>query len=131
MSHPRKNDIWKSKTGDTKIKPREGNGYGNVGNLSLRADPLLSRGPSKSSPGGLLSTPPARRVRRWGPFFRRLHLVLPCGAGVAQPRGPEGSGGARESRCFAVLRGHTKTEIVWKIRNDITTISVFIIKDTI
>ena len=38
----------------------------------FHGDALLSRRPSKPFPGGLLSIPPARRVWRWGPSFRRL-----------------------------------------------------------
>ena len=69
--HPREKTSsiqLKPQSGDTKEKSREGNASENVGNSSLTGG---SRGPSKSSPGGLLSTPPARQAWCWGPFFRR------------------------------------------------------------
>ena len=89
----------------------------NDGNHCLPGDPPLSREPRKPSPRGHLPTPPARRVRRLRPFFRREHRGLLCGAGVAWSRGRGGSGGGRKSRCPA---GCTKTEEVLKI-NDVTT----------
>ena len=42
----------------TRKKSREGNASENVGTLTLPRDPLLSRGLSKTSPGGLLSISP-------------------------------------------------------------------------
>ena len=52
------------------------------------------------SPGGLLSTPPARQVGSWRPIFRQRHLVLPCGAGVAgsRSRGGQGTGSSNFAR---------------------------------
>ena len=72
----------------------------------------------KKSPGVLLSTPPARRVWRWGPFFRRKHLVQPCGAGLARCCGRAGSDGARQQPVF---NRYTETGIVVKIQLDIIT----------
>ena len=58
-------------------KKREGETSKNVGNPSVPGDPLLSRGPSRPSPGGHLPTPLARRLRRWDPFFSP---ISPCAA---------------------------------------------------
>lgn len=75
-----------------------------------------SRGSNNSSPGGHVSTSPARRVWRGHLFFRREHRRLPCGRSVSRSRG----GGVPESRFPA---GHTKTENVLKIPNDRTICS--------
>ena len=59
----------------------------------LRGDPPPSQESSKPSPGGHLSTPPARRVGRRRPFFTQGHQGLLREEGVAPPRGRGGSGG--------------------------------------
>ena len=69
-------------------------------NPSVGADPPLSREESDLSPGGRVSTPPARRVEHWQQFFRRGHRGLMCGAGVARSWCRGESGGARESHLF-------------------------------
>ena len=80
-------------------------------------DPPLSRGASSPSPGGHISTPHARRVGRRRPSVRRACQGLRaeglglCRVGlraaVVRPRGCEGGGGPRQSRCPA---RHTETE---------------------
>ena len=62
-----------------------------------------SRGASDPSPGGRLSTPPARRVGHWRSFFRRGHGGLLCGAGVAPPRGRGRASEARDSFVFSAV----------------------------
>jgi len=69
-------------------------------NPSVGADPPLSREESDLSPGGRVSSPPARRVEHRQQFFRRGHRGLMCGAGVARSWCRGGSGGARDSQLF-------------------------------
>ena len=89
---------WKPQTGDTKKK------LGRETPAKMLETPLFPG--IRSFPGDRASRPregsfrrsPARQVWRWGPFFWRLHLVLPCGAGVARLRSRWGSGGVQENR---------------------------------
>ena len=88
MFHPQKQCLpykCKPKTGTRKTF-REGNASVNCGNPSLPRDPLFSRGLSRPSPGGHLSTPPARRVGLRCPFFHRRRQGLLCGTAVARSR---------------------------------------------
>ena len=62
-----------------------------------------------------LSTPPARRAGRRGPFSRRYDVVPPCGAGVARTRSRGRSGGARESHS---ITWHSETAITVKIQTE-------------
>ena len=66
----------------------------NNGNTSFPGELPPSRGSSNPSPGGHLSTPPARRVGRWLPSFSWEYRGLPRGAGVAPPCVRGESGGA-------------------------------------
>ena len=91
-----------------------------VVNPSVGADPPRSRGGSDPSPGGRLSTHPARGVGHRRQFFRRGHRGLMCGAGVAQTWCRGGSGGARDSQLFF---GYILTGIFSKIHLDIATMT--------
>ena len=68
---------------------------------------------SDPSPGGRLSTPPARRVGHRRPFFRRGLRGLLCGAGVELPRGRGRPSGARESQ---LVFEHDPTKLFSKIQ---------------
>ena len=80
---------WKPKNGETNKNPgREM--PPEMMKLSLPGDPLVSRGPSKPSPGEHLPTPPARRVvGNWRPFSPgALRAAVRSGRdAVARPRG--------------------------------------------
>ena len=89
-------------------RPRVGNVSKMLVNPSFPAGRRLpGERATHPSPGGHLSTPPARRVGHWRLFFRRDHRGLMCGAGVARGCGYRGFGSAWESRCLA---GRTITE---------------------
>lgn len=64
-------------------------------NPSIPGDPPRSGGRSEPSPGGRPSRPPASRVRRWRPFFRRDHTGLTRGLAWPRMRSPSGTARAR------------------------------------
>ena len=87
---------------------------------AVPGDLLYSRGPSKPSRGGLLSTPPARRVCVGARSFADNTLCCHVGRAWQQPCDRGGSGGARQQ---PVLKTCTETGIVAKSQLDMITLT--------